>query len=98
MGQNSLKAEHTLILRFQKGSKIEKFQEITRFKFFTSTRIHFEGSNKEPIKVGVPLKNLFQEKNRGGLGLRSALNIGRSSNFSNGRMDVLLGLTVIICR
>ena len=71
-----------------KGSKIEKFQEITRFKFFTSTRIHFEGSNIEPIKVGVPLKNLFQEKNRGGLGLRSALNIGRSSNFSNGRMDV----------
>ena len=70
-----------------KGSKIEKFQEVTRFKFFTSTRIYFEDGNIEPIKVGVPLKNLFQEKNRGGLGLRSALNIGRSSNFINGEAN-----------
>ena len=69
-----------------KGSEIEKFQEVTKFKFFTSTWIHFKDKNTEPIKVGVPLKNLFQEKNRGGLGLRSALNIGRSINFSGGEM------------
>ena len=75
-------------IRIPKGARIEKFQEVTKFKFFTSTRIYFENENLESIKVSVPLKNLFQEKNRGGLGLRSALNIGRSSNFSNGRMDV----------
>ena len=80
------------------GGKIERFEELTRFKFFTSTKIHFQNPNIDPIKVGVPLKNLFQEKNRGGLGLRAALNISRSFNssresgkefFVNGRhMDI----------
>ena len=80
------------------GAKIERFEELTRLKFFTSTRIHFQNPNIDSIKVGVPLKNLFQEKNRGGLGLRAALNISRSFNssresgkefFVNGRhMDI----------
>jgi len=69
-------------IRIPAGSKIERFQEITRFKFFTSTKIHFQNPELDAIKVGVPIKNLFQEKNRGGLGLRSALNISRSFNSS----------------
>ena len=69
-------------IKIPAGAKIDKFEEVTRFKFFTSTLISFEGSQYETIKVGVPLKNLFQEKNRGGLGLRSALNISRAFNYS----------------
>lgn len=69
-------------IKIPAGAKIDKFEEVTKFKFFTSTLISFEGSQYETIKVGVPLKNLFQEKNRGGLGLRSALNISRAFNYS----------------
>ena len=69
-------------IKIPAGAQIDKFEEVTRFKFFTSTLISFEDPQYETIKVGVPLKNLFQEKNRGGLGLRSALNISRAFNYS----------------
>ena len=69
-------------IKIPSGAKIDKFEEVTKFKFFTSTLISFLDSKHETIKVGVPLKNLFQEKNRGGLGLRSALNISRAFNYS----------------
>lgn len=69
-------------IKIPAGAEIDKFEEVTRFKFFTSTLISFEDPKYESIKVGVPLKNLFQEKNRGGLGLRSALNISRAFNYS----------------
>lgn len=69
-------------IKIPSGAKIDKFEEVTKFKFFTSTLISFLDSKHETIKIGVPLKNLFQEKNRGGLGLRSALNISRAFNYS----------------
>ena len=49
-------------IKIPSGAKIDKFEEVTKFKFFTSTLISFLDSKHETIKVGVPLKNLFRKK------------------------------------